>query len=347
MRRVAYLGFVILLVMFLVSTKTNAGDEETLGYKQTESNDVVATFTSPMSPQELSSIVKENDVLPKEIYFEMHGVYGGYTPQPGEDIDTALKSMRKKHVKFLKFALTANKKNRKSLAKRNKNKAVGLDDLTKQLSRVLKDTNYGQLKFSGIRIENDEKVLPLLDRGLIQEFSTPTKDKTKEETEQETEYRDRRVYSSYHESWAPFGGTSNVTRWQTYQTFYFNNTGEFGSISTYEHETQIYNGSFADYDGYWSSNLPRAYKDTQFGDSIDNFTIGSSQASDIKTYTRYYTYIGLKPGSALSANVKIKGQKGHRWPSWCYSTWCIFADPGATTSALTDYNAPGNTKWIY
>lgn len=327
MRRVAYLGFIILLVMFSVSTKTNAEEEGTLSYKQIESNDVVATFASPMSPQELSDIVKQSSVLPKEIYFEMHGVYGGYTPQPGEDIDTALKSMRKKHVKFLKFALTANKKNRKNLAKRNKNKAVGLDDLTKQLSRVLKDTNYGQLKFSGIRIENDEKVLPLLDRGLIQGFSTPTKDKTKEETEQEVEDDDRRVYSWYHESWAPFGGTSNVTRWQTYQTFYFNNTSEFGSTSTYEHETQIYNGNFAD--------------------SIDNFTIGSSQASDIKTYTRYYTYMGLRPGSASTAFVIIKGQRGVRIPSWCHLPQTCIWPRQTTDPGMTRFTAPAQVNWIY
>jgi len=115
--------------------------------------------------------------------------------------------------------------------------------------------------------------------------------------------------------------------------------------STYEHETQVYNKNFADYNGYWSSNLPRAYYDTPFCDSIDNFTIGSAQASSIRVNSQYYTYMALRAGSASNATVRTKGQKGHRWPSWCYSTWCIFAD--ATTSSMATFTAPGGMSWWY
>jgi hypothetical protein len=45
------------------------------------------------------------------------------------------------------------------------------------------------------------------------------------------------------------------------------------------------------------------------------------------------------------ATVRIKGQKGHRIPSWCYSTWCIFAD--ATTSSMCVLSAPAYQYWSY
>jgi len=188
------------------------------------------------------------------------------------------------------------------------------------------------------------------------------------------------------EIWAPYKGYSSVNQDKTYNNFYFQNIeGVFSDIETYEHETQVYNTEFADYDGYWSSNLPRAYYDTPFDDEIDNFTIGSAQASDIVSNKRYYTYMALRKGNdsdctgccsyhggvcctngvamccdgtALSEScqaecdkckdfsiVRIKGQRGHRVPSWCYSTWCIFADE--TTSSMCVLHAPEYKSWTY
>lgn len=345
MRKVIGVTYFVLLVMFLVSAKTDGEEGEMLGYKQKENNDVITIFVSPLSSRDLNSVVRQNGIQPKEIYYEMHGVYGGYTLQSGEDIEAALKNMKKKHFKFLRFALTTNKKAQKSLAKRDK--TFGLKELNKQLSKVLRDTERGEFRFSGMKIENDEKVFPLLDQGVIQNFSDQSAKHPERRSEQKTEDGDRRVYSWYHESWAPFGGTSNVTKSQTYQTFYFNNVSEFGSTATYEHETQVYNKNFADYDGYWSSNLPRAYYDTPALDTMDNFTVGSAEASSIQTYTRYYTYMGLRSGSASNATVKIRGQKGHRIFDWCYSTWCIKAEATTFPGRLAELTAPGKVNWMY
>lgn len=55
--------------------------------------------------------------------------------------------------------------------------------------------------------------------------------------------------------------------------------------------------------------------------------------------------MSLRAGSASTATVRIKGQKGHRYPSWCYSTWCVFAD--ATTGSMATFTAPAGMSWQY
>lgn len=148
----------------------------------------------------------------------------------------------------------------------------------------------------------------------------------------------------------------------------------------------MYNAAFADYDDYWSSNLPSAYYDTPFLDDIDNFTVGSSQGSELENDLQYYTYMRLQKGNdsdctgccsshggvvcsngvamcgdgtplsptcqAKGCNkcldfstVRIKGQLGHRFPEFCHSTWCIFAD--ATTGTMCLLDAPQYKAWTY
>lgn len=189
------------------------------------------------------------------------------------------------------------------------------------------------------------------------------------------------------ESWAPSSGYSSVSQQKAYNNFHFTGVeGNYMDVETYEHETQVYNVHFADFNGYWSSHLPSAYYDTPFLDDIDNFTIGSAKASDVVSNRQYYTYMALKKGNSsdcvgccsdhggvccnsgvsmccdgtsLSATctakgcnqclnesvVRIKGQKGHRVPSWCYSTWCIYAD--ATTPSMCVLQAPAYQSWTY
>lgn len=161
--------------------------------------------------------------------------------------------------------------------------------------------------------------------------------------------------------WSPYKGSSVVDQTRTEQYFRFSNSGvkEFGLKSTYECETQIYNKNFADREktGHRSS-LPRWYVDTQrcdwgpFADgTVDNFTIGSAEASSIKGETEYYTYIKLKPSSVKSATVRIKGQKGHRiidskYYPLRYSEWNINPDSGCTTGSLVTFEAPsGKRNW--
>lgn len=146
--------------------------------------------------------------------------------------------------------------------------------------------------------------------------------------------------------WSPVGGESDVQKEYTYQRMYWNDILGFGSNGTYEHETIVYNSGFAKpaSGGYWASNLPRAYKDTQFKDSTENFTVGSAAASSIATYTWYYTYYDLSPenASVATTDIRINGQRGHRYPSWCYSTWCVWGDE---SWGLVTFRAPAGLSW--
>lgn len=100
------------------------------------------------------------------------------------------------------------------------------------------------------------------------------------------------------ELWAPASGYSSVNQSKTYNRFIFvSPSGQYGDDDSYEHETQVYNNDFADYDGYWSSSLPAKYLDTPFQDDIDNFTIGSAKAADLEDGKYYYTYMALRKGN--------------------------------------------------
>ena len=149
-----------------------------------------------------------------------------------------------------------------------------------------------------------------------------------------------------YESWTPYGGTSDVNKQYSYQRMIWNNTSGFGASNTYEHETIVYNPGYVKNGPSSSySNLPRAYMDTQFGDSVENYTIGSAEASSIAVNQWYYTYYSLAADSpsVSSSTVRINGQLGHRFPNSCYSTWCIWAD---ATLGLVQYSAPAGISWV-
>ena len=207
-----------------------------------------------------------------------------------------------------------------------------------EIQESIQPTSPSQMRFVEARVIGDiDNIARMSEEGIIE--------KIHEEGSQSPNVPSA-PQSLNHESWAPYGGTSVVQTTYISHTMYFNNVSAFGSSGTYEHETQVYDMNYADYGGYWSSNLPRAYKDTQFADSIDNFTVGSASASSIVTFSQYYTYMSLSPQRAVNPTVRIKGQRGHRWPSWCYSTWCIF--PDETSGTMIQFTAPMNgISWQY
>lgn len=263
----------------------------------------------------------------------------------GESIEIAVQKMLDAHNQFLKEAIIQSSETISKIT--DKSAVEMLSALNDQFIVALNKTKNNEFTISSMQINNSQNIGKMKSVGLINNI-TPVAERQKIKSDIlsiQEQANPISIMSLSHESWAPYKGTSDVTQRYTYQTFYFNNTNDFGSTSTYEHETQVYNKNFADYNNYWSSNLPRAYLDTPFLDSIDNFTVGSAQASLIQTNYSYYAYMALRPGSASSATVRIKGQKGHRWPSWCYSTWCISAD--ATTSSMVTFMAPSGMSWQY
>jgi hypothetical protein len=304
-------------------------------------------FESPMSPETTSAILDKAGVVPMEIITSYGNHQAGYRIAAGVTVEEAAQSMKRKHEEFLAEA-TATLSESLSDPSTTKEDAARMQVLYADIVNLQRNFQENGLKITGMTATDRD--IGLL-KGLTTFTSTPIPARVIDDnpTADATEgdgARTAKIYSFYHETWAPSHGTSKVTTGITFQTLYFNNISAFGSTSTYECETQVYDKNFADYDNYWASNLPSAYYDTPFLDTIDNFTVGSAQASNIVANVQYYTSMSLRAGSAPTATVRIKGQLGHRFPSWCYSTWCIFAD--ATTGSIMTFTAPMyGASWQY
>lgn len=322
----------VLMIMGTISLLTAPATQP----KNNQPDQVDITFEEALSSNELISVVDQNDLQVVEIrYYDDSAsigkpISGGYTLLAGEDIRSALDNMKKKHFQFLKTML---KEIRRRASKETDQIMLdGSRELSIQFSDMLANLRRGKLDLSSMRVngfKNMERltqsikiksIIPVFPRSHTKESGVITN-------------------SSSHEAWAPYYGTSRVTTSLTSQFFYFNNVGAFGSDSTYEHETQVYESNFAGYNNYWSSNMPSAYYDTPFLDNIDTFTVGCAQASSLQNYSQYFAYMALYPEGAPSAVVRIKGQLGRRVPGWCYSTWCIFAS-ATTTPAMLTFTAP-------
>lgn len=150
-------------------------------------------------------------------------------------------------------------------------------------------------------------------------------------------------HSLYHQSWAPYTGTSEVNRSYSYQWFMFNDLSKLGSsMATYEHETHVWDKNYANQTGYWASNMPNAYLDCGNFESVDNFAVGTFTANQLRTYVWYYTYIGLYGQSSSSSTVSIWAQRGTRW-SW--SCWNVYSNEHA--GPLTTHGTGGGICWQF
>lgn len=140
----------------------------------------------------------------------------------------------------------------------------------------------------------------------------------------------------------------------------------FGPNSTYEHDFFLNDSDNSQYGpgiylteaegwngipsvSYWSSNLPRPYLDTRLGDPgyVKAFTIGSADAGSIEHMVWYRNYIRAQPGTADIDNGYLQAQLGHRTPSSCYSTWCVFGDQIENIYSPYDVDPiPGDFFWV-
>ena len=315
--------------------------------RKSDDREFLIQFSQPMSPAEVIAVVKKTKIKAKELLYELPGeqddvIAGGYVLDPGQDVDDAVADMSKKHTAFLEEAL----KNVTEQLNGSSDPATteNLKKLQKTFTKLLDETKANRFRLNGLKAADVPDVSALERSSHVQNIVEVVKPASSQPPSQSSPVF--QLASYYHERWAPYYGTAQVNQSYTFQTFYFNNVSDFGSNSTYEHETQVSDKRFADYANYWSSNLPYAYKDTPFLDSIDNFTVGSSRAVYLRTYVYYYTYMALRPGTVYTSTVRIKGQKGYRSPSWCTSTWCIWPD-ATTSTAMTTFTAPIYYNRVY
>ena len=310
-----------LMLFFVYFSTVNAGTETDL---------LEIAFNDSLSEVELASFLEKNEGTVRELYFKHGDIQGGYTFSNNESLQHSFRELKREHLLFIEAAFSDMTSSSDKSVKKREEKLNS--DLRK--SKILAESE--KFEVSGIVLEN------VIDSSQLTFDSVVKKVQVREKTIKNNEVT--LAATSYYVApklWYPTKGTTKTDKGLAYNSFYFSDASGFdlfGGILTYEHETQVYDKAFADYAGYWSTNLPSAYKDTPFLDSIDNFTIGSSKASSIVANTKYYTSMSLKSGSASTATVRIKGQLGHRSPSGCYSTWCIYAD--MTTPTLKSYTAP-------
>ena len=129
--------------------------------------------------------------------------------------------------------------------------------------------------------------------------------------------------------------------------------------STYEPDALFYNYDnngtygFAPL-GYWSSDLPSPYIDTQAFDSNNEkaITVGSANARFIQPGKFYSTMTRMTWESgpnATNTRVKLSSQRGRRVPSGCYSTFCSFgcstSNNYRTVTFQDGFRAPGAREW--
>lgn len=307
------------------------------------------TLKEPVSLQTISEIVKKNGVEVTELYYQQGEIQGGYTLDEGVDIDTAIADFEKQHAEFIEMFTVETQQIIDATPTSDKSRLRHIEMLD-QFKFAQSETINNGLQINSFDTQSSLGIDSLDAMGYTEKVDKieSISDKVSAVVNKTINglARFNPIYTAMAaEAWAPNRGTSNVTKTFTKQTFSFPSVSSFGSRDTYEHETQVYNSNFADYNNFWSSNMPNAYKDTQFLDTLDNFTVGSSKASSLMINKEYFTHMSLTSGSATSATIRVKGQKGKRTPSSCYSTWCIFAT--ATTGSLATHTAPSGLSWVY
>lgn len=143
-------------------------------------------------------------------------------------------------------------------------------------------------------------------------------------------------------------------KWE--RLFWLNSLGS----STFEPDVIFYNYDGFAYGnkptGYWSSDLPQPYVDTQDGDSSNEkaITIGSGASVYLTHGTVYYTVTRMTSGGGDSSWVKLSAQRGRQVPAGCYSTWCSFGCEPPNNNYFTipfqdHFTAPGCQKynWLW
>ncbi len=88
----------------------------------------------------------------------------------------------------------------------------------------------------------------------------------------------------------------------------------------------------------WETNLPWGYFDTQVDDdhNYPNWTVGSADTRGMRAGVSYWTWIYAFKGSDNYTSGATAFQVGHRDPSWCSSTLCVF--PDQTRYAIPRWN---------
>lgn len=175
------------------------------------------------------------------------------------------------------------------------------------------------------------------------------------------------AFSRYN--WVPRSGTSWITsdstsrytqQWFRYSEPYQKSDLQ-GSNVTLEVETHLscndstcyakaYRGGSRPARGStWDSNMPNAYLDTILGDNPPIWTVGSSDTRGIYAGVWYQTWIRFASGygETPTDTAGVAYQRGHRDPSWCGDTLCIYADDTVYVIPRFQQAVPSGKSWTW
>lgn len=119
--------------------------------------------------------------------------------------------------------------------------------------------------------------------------------------------------------------------------------------STFEPDALFYNYDAMAYgdapSGYWASDLPDPYVDTQLSDSPNEkaVTVGSGRAVMLTSGRIYYTVTRMTNGGGNSSWIKLSAQRGRQWPVGCVTTYCSFGCSANNNYFTIPFNDSGFT----
>lgn len=318
-----------LVIAFAAGCSQSPVAVDTKSVPSSSDSTVNLIFDTPRSIDEVSAFSRTNSLNILEMRLQRHNYVAGYRID-GQDPSVVARTFAEEHRKFLMMLMKHDEPEYAQL------RSAAMSELA-----TLSATS---LRISSITVEGTSNMVKDLPQVRLSELPISA-DSPGPAVEPSTLKPTVEPNSVGHPSlmWAPYGGTSEVNKSYSYQRFIFNDLSKLGSgMATYEHETHIWDKSYANQTGYWVSNMPNAYLDCGNNDSVDNFAVGTFTANQLRTYTWYYAYIGLVGQSSASSTVSIWAQRGTRW-GW--SCWYVTSNEHA--GPLATHYAGGGMSWQF
>lgn len=291
---------------------------------------VSLVLDSPLTLAEAGAFTRVNNLVPLEVRLERPGYVSGYILN-GKTLEDADAELTNEHRKFLMFLSSHNEP----------------EFATQRAAAVLELSRLriGSLRINAITVTGTTTRVKGISGARVSSMPLSTNDPGPAVNPATLKPRvEPNSINHPAQMWAPYGGSSEVNKSYTYQRFVFNSVSAFWpSDATYEHETHIWDKSYANKTGYWVTNLPYAYLDCgNQTDSVDNFAVGSYLANQIRPYVWYYTYIGLTGQSSSSSTVTVFAQRGQRYGWNCWLVWSR-----ESAGPLIRHVAPSGISWQF
>ena len=328
-----FLIFMLFLLFITIGCQKSADPiiSNNEGSQTTEEH--IAFFSQELSQEDLIQLTEDYNISEiSELRFKIGKITAGYSTR-SLNIKSEVKNGLQVHIAHTNEMLEQEKNY--SVSKADVKRMTAQQKLISRLQNSVDLATHNNYSFTGINIRtNDNEIVNrLIDDGIVKGSFIKSAEPDKSGVQRAL---------SGDDNWAPDYGYTSVCKNYSYQRFVFDNVSGYNPMNGYEHETHIYSTDYVDYDGYWGSDMPHPYLDTQILDSgwPRNYAIGTTDPDGLQTYRTYYAYIAFRSASATNTcYVHTKGQKGWKLSSGCHDwAWCVIQS--LATSGLDEAVAP-------